>query len=150
MIDRAHLLSFSVPGQPQSKGRPRVGKVGAHARLFTPAKTVAYEGLVALAARQAMDAQTLVEGPVAVVMTIMCQVPESWSKKKRGLAFTHQLRPTTKPDVDNVVKAVFDGLNGVVWRDDVQVVDLSLSKRYGPMPGVDVSIFSVALGEQAR
>ena len=48
------MIAFTVPGQPQGKGRPRVGKIGAHARLFTPQKTVAYEGLVAHAANAAM------------------------------------------------------------------------------------------------
>ena len=43
-------VAFVVPGEPQGKGRARVGKINGHARMFTPAKTVAYEGLIALAA----------------------------------------------------------------------------------------------------
>ncbi len=129
-----------VPGQPQGKGRPRVGKVGGHARMFTPAKTVAYEGLIAHAGQQAMQGRALIEGPVAVVVDMRCQVPASWSKTKKALALTGKVRPITKPDQDNVLKAIFDGLNGVAWRDDVQVVDITSRKRYDPMPGVVVEI----------
>ena len=133
-------ITFTVPGQPQGKGRPRVGKIGAHARMFTPAKTVAYEGLIAHAAHAAMSGQPLIEGAVAVRLGIFCQVPASWSKKKQAQALAGQVFPTTKPDVDNVVKAVFDGMNGVVWKDDVQAVEVSVHKRYSATPGVHVEV----------
>lgn len=133
-------IVFIVPGQPQGKARPRVGKVGGHARMFTPQKTVAYEGLIAHAAQQAMQGRALITGAVSVVMDVRCQVPESWSKTKKAQALIGGVYPTTKPDIDNVEKAVFDGLNGVAWRDDVQVVKVSKSKRYAPVPGVYVEI----------
>lgn len=134
------VICFTVPGQPQGKGRPRIGKVGQHARMFTPSKTVAYEGLVSHAAQQAMAGRVLLDGPCVVSMDIVCQVPASWSMKKQAQAIRGEIRPTTKPDIDNVEKAVFDGCNGVVWRDDVQVVQVTKAKRYGAMPGVSVSI----------
>lgn len=133
-------IVFTVPGQPQGKGRPRVGKIGGHARMFTPAKTVAYEGLIAHAGQLAMGGRALIEGPVSVVIDMRCQIPGSWSKSKKAKALTGEIRPTTKPDQDNVIKAIFDGLNGVAWKDDVQVVEIASSKRYSPMPGVYVEI----------
>lgn len=132
------MIAFTVPGQPQGKGRPRIGKIGAHARMFTPAKTVAYEGLIAHAAQLAMAGRPMLDGPVEVSLAIECQVPASWSQKKQRQALAGEVMPTTKPDVDNVVKAVFDGLNGVLWRDDVQVVSLRLRKRYSGTPCVRV------------
>lgn len=133
-------IVFTVPGQPQGKGRPRVGRIGGHARMFTPATTVAYEGLIAHAGQQAMQGRALIEGPVAVVVDMRCQVPASWSKKKAAQALAGHIRPTTKPDQDNVLKAIFDGLNGVTWRDDVQVVEIASRKRYSDTPGVFVEI----------
>ncbi|HBP6366832.1 TPA: RusA family crossover junction endodeoxyribonuclease, partial [Pseudomonas aeruginosa] len=47
-------VMFTVPGEPVGKGRPRIGRVGAHARMFTPAKTANYEGLIAHSGQQAM------------------------------------------------------------------------------------------------
>lgn len=41
------MIEFVVPGSPQGKGRPRIGRVAGHARMFTPPKTVAYEGSIA-------------------------------------------------------------------------------------------------------
>src|SRR5512135_2213108 len=134
------MIHFTVPGQPQGKARPRVGKVNGHARMFTPSKTVAYESAVAHAAWIAMDGAALIDGPCRVVLRIECQAPASWSKKKTDRALCGEIRPTTKPDIDNVIKAVFDGCNGVVWKDDVQVVMLACSKRYGTSPGVTVQI----------
>ena len=137
------MIAFTVPGQPQGKGRPRIGKVGQHARMFTPAKTVAYEGLVAHAAQQAMRGAALFSGAVACNVFLDCEVPASWSAKKQRMALAAEVLPTTKPDADNVVKAIFDGLNGVLWRDDVLVVDLRVRKRYAAVPCVRVEVWSV-------
>ena len=136
-------VAFQVPGQPQGKGRPRIGRVGNHARMFTPVKTVAYEGLVAHVAHEAMAGRALLEGPVGVTMFLNCQIPASWSKKKRALAVTGEIRPTTKPDMDNVVKACFDGMNGVVFADDVQVARLQVEKWYSEIPMVDIHVFQL-------
>ncbi|MNP83694.1 Endodeoxyribonuclease RusA [compost metagenome] len=62
------------------------------------------------------------------------------SKKRKAMAIAGELFPTKKPDMDNVIKAIYDGLNGVVWKDDVQVVDAFVRKRYGEVPGVHVRI----------
>ena len=136
-------ITFTVPGAPQGKGRPRVGKIAGQARMFTPAKTVAYEGLIAHAAQTAMSGRPLLDGPVACAVHIDCAVPASWSRKKQRQALAAEILPTTKPDADNVVKAIFDGCNGVLWRDDVLIVDLVARKRYGATPGVRVMITAV-------
>lgn len=134
------MIAFHVPGQPVGKGRPRIGKVGAHARMFTPAKTVSYENLVALAASQAMAGAPLFDGPCAVSLRIDCQIPASWSLKKQASAKAGEIRPTTKPDADNVLKAIFDAINGVVWKDDVQAVTIAVEKWYAGVPGVSVQV----------
>lgn len=135
---------IQIPGEPQGKGRPRVGRVAGHARMFTPAKTAAYEGLVAMAAQDAMQGAEPTDRPCAVDLQIVCTVPASWSRVKRESALAGAIRPTKKPDIDNCMKAVFDGMNGVVWRDDVQAVEVSARKRYGATPGVFVHVKEVA------
>lgn len=138
-------IAFTVPGEPQGKGRPRIGKVGAFSRMFTPAKTVAYEGLVAMAAQQAMRGAEPLAGPCAIEVEAVFAIPASFSKRNRAAALSGEVRPTKKPDIDNVLKAVADGINGVVWRDDVQAVDVRLLKRYGETPAVHVRV--AALGD---
>ncbi|WP_374349208.1 RusA family crossover junction endodeoxyribonuclease [Chitinimonas sp.] len=133
-------LQFSVPGEPQGKGRGRVVRWGDRAGIKTPEKTVAYEGLIAHCAACAMGGRALLEGPVAVHMDITVSVPQSWPKRRAADALAGRVLPTKKPDIDNVEKAIFDGLNGIAWRDDVQVVDVTKSKRYGAVPGVLVVV----------
>lgn len=139
-MDELKPVQFLVPGEPVGKGRPRIGRVGGHARMFTPQKTASYEGLIALAGTEAMAGRTLLEGAVMVEMRIVLPVPASKSKKFKAQALAGEIFPTKKPDMDNVIKAIYDGLNGVVWKDDVQVVDAFVRKRYGEVPGVHVRI----------
>ena len=134
------MLRFFVPGQPVGKGRPKATRQSGFVRMYTPAKTVSYESLVSHAAHVAMGSANLFDGPVSVVLCIRFQTPASWSKKKQALATGGGLWPTTKPDIDNIEKAIFDALNGVVWRDDVQVCQVAKTKRYASAPGVDVTI----------
>lgn len=142
------MITFFIPGQPQGKARAKIVKIGGFSRMATPAKTVQYEGLVAHAAQQALAGRPLLEGPLAVDLVIGCQVPASWSPKKQRQALAGEILPTTKPDKDNVIKAVYDGCNGVVWRDDVQVVDGMQRKRYSATPGVRVTVRVLSVGVQ--
>lgn len=140
------MLTFTVPGAPIGKGRPRVTtRGGKFATMYTPEKTVNYESLVSHSAKVAMNGMALFDGPASVTLEIRCQVPASWSQKKRAQALAGQVYPTTKPDIDNVEKAIFDGLNGVVWRDDVQVVDVTKRKRYADTPGVVVTVIPIGV-----
>jgi Holliday junction resolvase RusA-like endonuclease len=133
-------VSFLVPGEAIGKGRPRVSTIGGHARMFTPKKTANYETLIAMAAQQAMQGRELIAGPVLVELKIFVAVAASWSKKKAAEALQGIVMPTKKPDADNVLKAICDGINGIVFKDDVQVVNVSLSKRFSETPGVSVRV----------
>ncbi|QXG34016.1 RusA family crossover junction endodeoxyribonuclease [Pseudomonas viridiflava] len=133
-------VTFLVPGEPIGKGRPRVSTIGGHARMFTPTKTANYESLIAIAAHQVMADRELLSGPVLMELRIMVPVAASWSKKKTAQALAGEVMPTKKPDADNVLKAICDGINGIVFKDDVQVVNVSLSKRFSVTPGVHVRV----------
>ena len=137
-------ISFTVPGAPQGKGRPRVGRIAGQARMFTPAKTAAYEGLIAHAAAQAMAGRAPLDEPVVLTIHAAVPVPASWSKRKQAQALAGEIRPTGKPDLDNVLKAVCDGCNGVLWRDDAVVVAVTARKAYAQTPGVLVQAHTVA------
>ena len=134
------MITFIVPGKPVGKGRPRAAARGKHITLYTPQKTATYESTVALAADQAMAGKPLITGPVETLMTIVLPVPVSWSKRKQADALAGVVMPTSKPDMDNVVKAIFDAINGIVWTDDVQVVGLRVRKVYGTVPRVQVTV----------
>lgn len=137
-------IRFTVPGEPQGKGRARVGTIQGKARMFTPQKTVAYEGLIAVAAQSAMDGAALFTGPVMLEVTMYCPIRPSWSKKKQAQGLAGDIYPTSKPDADNCMKAVCDALNGVAWKDDTQVTDAHIRKRFSETPRVDVIITPLA------
>ena len=144
-MDNLKPVSIFVPGEPQGQGRPRVGSVAGQARMFTPAKTLAYEGVIAFAAQQAMDGRALIAGPVLLEMHMLHPIRDSWSKKKKAGALAGEIAPTIKCDADNCLKAVCDALNNIVWKDDVQVVNVSLSKRFAETPGVRVRIVPLTM-----
>lgn len=124
------VIAFVVPGTPVGKGRPKFARRGKFVTTYTPEKTANYETLVKIAAGRAMNGRALVDGAVSVHLAIYVTPPASWSQKKQREALSGQIFPTSKPDVDNVVKGIFDACNEVVWRDDKQVVDVTISKRY--------------------
>ena len=143
-INGDKTVTFTVPGEPQGKGRARSCIRGGRVATYTPQKTASYEGMIAISAQSAMAGRTPFDGACAVDLDIRVSVPASWSQKKRYMALNGLLHPTKKPDVDNVEKAIFDGMNGVVWRDDVQAVDVVARKRYAETPGVDVQVTEIA------
>lgn len=134
-------ITFTVPGAPVGKGRPIAGKSFAgFTTLRTPSKTLRYESEVKLFAAQAMAGREPISGAVAVRLGVFCAIPKSMTKRDRLRVERDELRPTTKPDLDNVIKAVFDGMNGVVWKDDVQVVSATVEKVYSDSPRVVVTV----------
>ncbi len=134
------VLTFTVPGVARGKGRPRIGKVGPHARMFTDAQTAAYENLVALAARQALHGAAPFAEPVKVSAIVRIVPAASASKKARAAMLAGEMPPGKKPDLDNVLKAVLDGCNGIAFVDDALIVQIAAVKRYATEPGVDITI----------
>jgi Holliday junction resolvase RusA-like endonuclease len=133
-------VRFMVPGIPQGKGRARMTTINGRARSYTPGKTVAYESLIAMAAKDALDGREPFDGAVYLCVTAIFPVAASWSKKRKAEARWH----TSKPDGDNIAKAVGDGCNGVLWRDDSQVSLVKVVKVYGDQPGLDVMVEALA------
>lgn len=132
-------VTFTVPGVVRGKGRPRAARRGAFVRMYTDEKTVSYENLVKLAAVQAMASRTLLEGPLTAILRARFAPPASVSKVRQAAMLAGSIRPTTKPDLDNIAK-VLDGLNGIVFKDDAQIVSLMAVKIYAEAPGLDVEI----------
>lgn len=133
-------LIFTIPGPARGKGRPRIGKIGNHARMFTDKKTANYETLVSLAAAAALHGEPPFDCPVVMHVLVRVEPAASASRPVKALMLSGEHPPAKKPDLDNVIKAVLDGLNGIGFRDDVLVVELTASKVYAPTSGVDVLI----------
>ena len=134
---------FIVPLRPVAKGRPRFTRTG-HA--YTPKATADYEQAVAAYARRAMAeiGEKKATGAVNVWLTFYYAPPKSWTKAQQlKCAEAGSLPKTTKPDVDNLVKAVLDGMNGIVFEDDNQIAGIYATKAwsYDRADSVSIGIF---------
>lgn len=123
---------ITVFGNPKGKARPRFFR--GHA--YTPKATREYEKLFAEAWG---DAEPF-DGPISVAITAYFKPPASTRKSDLMDMISGKLKPTKKPDIDNIIKAVLDGLNGVAYRDDSQVAKIKAFKVYDDQPRVEVTI----------
>jgi Holliday junction resolvase RusA-like endonuclease len=119
-------VSITIPGPLRGKQRPRATRTG---QIYTPRETTNAEAWVRSCASQQAPGQHF-DGPVAVRVWIDVPVAPSWPRKRREAALAGALHPTGRPDIDNVTKLLMDALNGILWRDDAQVVDIAVIKRY--------------------
>ena len=133
-------LKFEVPGSPIGQGRPKFSTINGHAKAYDPEKSRNYKAYVKLLATQAMREQgfTMIEGPCCLDILAFFEVPKSKSKKFKERALIGLERPTKKPDIDNIVKALQDALNGLAYKDDSSIVYLSVAKHYNEVPRVEV------------
>lgn len=119
--------TFTITGKPFAKQRARATSRTGHARMYTPAETVSFERKVGIIAAQQI--KTPLVGPVRLTLWATFIPPQSWSKKKTE-ALLH--RPhTQKPDLDNCLKAVSDGLNRIAFADDGQIFEINARKVWG-------------------
>lgn len=132
---------FEIPGPPQGKGRPRFSSYGGRVHTRTPEQTVLYENLVKTEyQRQCEDIRFPDGTPLFVKIIAFYEIPKSVSKKKREQMLNGEIVPLKKPDLDNIAKCVLDSLNGIAYRDDSQVVELTIRKYYDDIPRVEVWI----------
>lgn len=134
------MIRLTIPGTPQGKGRARFSTRGGFARAFTPEKTVAYEGLIAFAGQEAMQGRELLTAPVYVIVNAFFAIPKSWSKKRQTAVLSSTAWHTSKPDGDNILKAVGDGLNGIIWKDDSQIAFTKVTKQYAETPRLEILV----------
>lgn len=140
MEKESAAVAFVIPGTPVGKGRPKFARRGNFVTAYTPEKTASYENLVKVKAEEAMQGRLMIEGPVEVSIRLIVTPPASWSQKKQREALEGRIYPTSKPDIDNVVKGIFDACNEIVWRDDKQAVDVRVVKRYGQVARAAVEV----------
>ncbi len=133
-------LTFSIECSPVPKGRPRATVRGGYAKMYTPPATRAYEAGITRIAAAAMRGRQPLQGPLSVSMRFRLAIPKSTTKRAREALLAGEEAYLGRADLTNYAKAVEDALNGICWRDDVQIVRLFLTKAASTTPGVDVRI----------
>ena len=138
------MLKIVIPGSPIGQGRPKFSTINGHPKAYDPEKSRNYKAYVRMLATQAMKDTGFerIDGPCAVLINAFFEVPKSKSKRFREAALKGTERPTKKPDIDNIVKAIQDALNGLTYKDDACIVDLACHKYYGEIPQVTVYVMT--------
>jgi Holliday junction resolvase RusA-like endonuclease len=134
------MIYFKVDGAAVPKQRPRIS---GH-RAYTPKRTKDYEERVLNEFRSSYSGFYPAFGkdtPVRICISVIQEIPKSWSKKKRAQAESGEIVPLSRNgDVDNIAKSILDALNGFAYEDDCQVTTLMITKQYGAKPCAEVRL----------
>jgi Holliday junction resolvase RusA-like endonuclease len=136
------IFCLTIDGIPVAKGRPRFTRAGGFARTYTPQKTRDAEGMIEWLAINEMKSSNkkIITNAVIVSIDFLMPIPKSFSKTKQLECLQFKIVPTVKPDLDNLAKTVLDAMNGIVYKDDSQIIQLHLRKGYAEKPCTVVSI----------
>ncbi|EML9212994.1 RusA family crossover junction endodeoxyribonuclease [Clostridioides difficile] len=129
-------VNFTIDGEPVGKERPRFNL--ATKRTYTPNKTKSYEELIKWLYQSKV--KYYFEGYIKMTIRFYYSIAKSNSKKVKEQKRNNVLRPSKKPDIDNVIKVVADSLNGIAYKDDTQIVEVVASKYYSDKPRVEVML----------
>lgn len=167
LMDLAALIVLE--GEPRGKGRPRFSTHGGFVKVYTDAATAEYEELIQTEVLRLIGGQALLDRigqikrrafietykdfggepmfkcPVRVEMEIRHPIRASWTKAKKTAALAGLIAPTLKPDPDNVAKIWFDAFNDCMWKDDTQVIRMSVERSFSEDPSVLVRVIPLDL-----
>ena len=145
-------MKFEIPIEPKPQSRPRASVRGKHATVYEDGKMSAWRKKCTELVRQLYDGPYF-NGPIKVRMTFHMPAPKSMSghpnprskakKLKQYDDFVNErIYVDTKPDLDNLEKAVYDSISkaGVVWSDDNIIVEHTTRKVYSPRPRIEIEV----------
>ncbi|GGJ86148.1 hypothetical protein GCM10007063_05810 [Lentibacillus kapialis] len=135
-------IKINIPGDPIAQARPRAVKMGKGIRMYDPKPSADYKKYVATIAKQHAPNKPI-ESALGVKLKIYRQIPKSTTKKRRQAMNDGIERPIVKADIDNYSKAILDSLNGIIYKDDSQVVGLWAEKYYSDSPCAIIEITEV-------
>lgn len=136
-------ITFVVYGEPVAQGRGRSTIVNGKVIVYDPAKSREFKRLVKYIA-QRYRPENLITSAITLTVRAYLSIPKSFSKKKKEMALSGELRPVKKPDLKNIIAGIEDALEKVIYENDSQIVEYGASgKWYGDPPRVEVEIEEV-------
>lgn len=134
-MKQLNKIKFTVEGEPKGKARPRhYGKM-----VYTPTATKEYEEQVGWCYKASAKEFKFSESDnISISITAYFKIPKSANKSSHAAMVEGSIRPLKKCDTDNIAKIILDGLNGIAYPDDKQIVSLSVEKWYSESPRVEV------------
>ena len=123
----SYEVNFTIPGKAQAK------------------QTISFENWVKDCYFRSVSSidNKPTDKPLKVSITMYVEIPQSKSKKQKEKMLTGEIKPIVKPDVDNVAKSILDALNGIVYLDDKQIIELDIEKLYEKTSWTKVKIVEI-------
>ena len=91
-------------------------------------------------ARAAMGASEVLEGALETFIYVTFPVPASYSKKRTEACLIDSEKHIKRPDLDNVIKCVIDGMDKIVFFNDSQITSIYATKVYGTVAKVEILV----------
>lgn len=141
------MINLVIHGHPEPQPRAKATRCGGFVRMYTPDTADAWKAAVRAEAKKAPWRFPKGE-PVSMRITFVLARPQAHFRRRKGITELRDDAPlfvATKPDVDNLTKAIMDAMGpGDDWRglwdDDCQVVAVEAVKLYGPDCGAVVEV----------
>ena len=134
------MIQFIIPGAVQAQERPRFSRAGKGVKTHDAPKSRSYKEVVKLVAWQNKPQEPILE-PIRLEVDVYLMPPKNLhTKPKQALIASGELRPTKKPDLDNLVKGIKDGCTQIIWHDDAQIVEMVVRKYYSMQPRAEVKV----------
>lgn len=149
LVSCSHFMKFTILGVPQPKQSARFriakGKAGKNFVASYQTKEVKEtERNIKYDIRSQLPFDFVpLDCPIGVKVLFVFPPLKSWSKKqKEALRQGQRIYKGTKPDLtDNLMKGLFDALNGLVFIDDARVVKVESEKIYGEQPRIELELY---------
>ena len=133
-------LFFEVAGKPKSKRTGNISTKGSFARLIKNPETAIFENLIKISFRSKHMSHAITDNAVKIEINAFFRPPNNFSKKKLKMIEGDEYPICKKPDCSNIIKVVEDGLNGVAFFDDKQIIDTSCRKFYSNRERTEIKI----------
>jgi len=142
------IIRLTIPGKPVSKLRARTFKNKYTSKIMscTPKITVDYANFI----KQlyvSKYGQHKLEGALRQTVIAYFPIPKSTSKKKKILMIENKIRPTKKPDYDNIEKQFSDSLESIAFDNDNSIVSSRFEKYYSENPRVELQLKELSKNE---
>lgn len=133
------MIKITIPINPKPQSRPRFTRNG---RPYELKDMKVYREAVSLHCKQQFKHDVIADRPIAVITTFYIEPPKYVSKvKKNAVALKNeQIRVFKKPDIDNYVKAIFDSMSGIVFKDDGVIAYQQSEKFYSLNPRTEIVV----------
>lgn len=133
------MIRFTIPLEPVGQMRARHTSAGKFSRTYKAKQQQSAENRLLAFAVEHRPAEPM-DGPLEVTIDAYMPIPKSFSRMKRQMAMDGELRPTKRPDADNIAKHLLDCFNGIFWTDDKNIVGLMVRKFYSDTTRWEVEI----------